>query len=38
MGVCGVVIFDLSGMREVGGVRFWLVCVFRRVDVVCFVV
>ena len=35
MGVWGVVIFVLSMMRVVGGVPLWVVCVFRRVDVVC---
>ena len=35
MGVCGVVIFVLSVMRVVGGVPLWVMCVFRRVDVVC---
>ena len=35
MGVWGVVIFVLSVMRVVGGVPLWVVCVFRRVDVVC---
>ena len=34
MSVWGVVIFVLSGMRVVGGVPIWVVCVFRRVDVV----
>ena len=28
-------IFVLSVMRVVGGVPLWVVCVFRRVDVVC---
>ena len=31
----GVVIFVLSVMRVVGGVPLWVVCVFRRVHVVC---
>ena len=35
VGVCGVVIFVLSVMRVVGGVPLLVVCVFRRVDVVC---
>ena len=35
VGVWGVVIFVLSMMRVVGGVPLWVVCVFRRVDVVC---
>ena len=35
MGVWGVVIFVLSVMRVVRGVPLWVVCVFRRVDVVC---
>ena len=35
MGVWGVVIFVLSVMRVVGGLPLWVVCVFRRVDVVC---
>ena len=34
MGVWGVVVFVLSVMRVVVGVRLWVVCVFRRVDVV----
>ena len=33
--VWGVVIFVLSVMCVVGGVPLWVVCVFRRVDVVC---
>ena len=35
MDVWGVVIFVLSVMRVVGGVPLWVVCVFHRVDVVC---
>ena len=35
MGVWGVVIFFLSMMHVVGSVPLWVVCVFRRVDVVC---
>ena len=35
VGVWGHVIFVLSVMRVVGGVHLWVVCVFRRVDVVC---
>ena len=35
VGVWGDVIFVLSVMRVVGGVPLWVVCVFRRVDVVC---
>ena len=35
MGVWGVVIFVLSVMNVVGGVPLWVVCVFRRVDVMC---
>ena len=31
-------IFVLSVMHVVRGVSLWVVCVFRRVDVVCFVV
>ena len=34
MGVWGVVIFVLSVMRVVVGVPLWVLCVFRRVDVV----
>ena len=34
VGVWGVVIFVLSVMHVVGGVPLWVVCVFRRVDVV----
>ena len=34
VGVWGVVIVVLSVMRVVGGVPLWVVCVFRRVDVV----
>ena len=33
--VWGVVILVLSVMRVVCGVPLWVVCVFRRVDVVC---
>ena len=33
--VWGVVIFGLSVMRVVEVVLFWVICVFRRVDVVC---
>ena len=33
----GVVILDLFVMRVVGCVPLWVVCVFRRVDVVCVV-
>ena len=33
----GVEIFVLSVMRVVGGVPLWVVCVFRRVDVVFYV-
>ena len=35
MAVWGVVIFVLSVMRIVGCVPLSVVCVFRRVDVVC---
>ena len=35
VGVWGVVIFVLSVMRVVGGVPLWVVCVFRRMYVVC---
>ena len=35
MGVWDVVIFILSVMRVVGCVPLWVVCRFRRVDVVC---
>ena len=28
-------IFVLYVMRVVGGVRLWVVCLFRRLDVVC---
>ena len=35
MGVWAVVIFVLSVMRVIGGVHLWVLCVFRRVDVVC---
>ena len=35
VGVWGVVIFVLSVMRVVGTVPLWVVCVVRRVDVVC---
>ena len=34
MCVCGVVIFVLSVMCVDGSVPLWVVCVFRRVDVV----
>ena len=34
VGVWGVVIFVLTVMRVVGGLPLWVVCVFRRVDVV----
>ena len=35
MGGWGVVICVLYVMRVVEGVPLWVVCVFRRVDVVC---
>ena len=35
MGVWGVVNFVLYVIRVVGGVSLWVICVFRRVDVVC---
>ena len=37
MGVWGVVIFVLYVMPVVGGVTLWVLCVSRRVDIVCFV-
>ena len=36
MGVWGVVICVLYVMRVVGSVPLWVECVFRRVDVVCY--
>ena len=35
VGVWGIVMFVLSVIRVVGGVPFWVMFVFRRVDVVC---
>ena len=35
MGVWGVVLVVLSVICVVGRVLLWVVCVFRRVDVVC---
>ena len=35
VGGWAVVIFVLSVMRVVGSLPLWVVCVFRRVDVVC---
>ena len=33
MGVWGVVMFVLSVMRVVGGFPLWVVCVFRRINI-----
>ena len=35
VGVWGVVIFVISVLCVDGGVLLWVICVFRRVDVVC---
>ena len=38
VGVWGVVIFVISVLCVDGGVLLWVICVFRRVDVVCWCV